>query len=212
MHEQPQHASAIDLLSRWYDGHDDQALNQLLTDALPWLQREVHAAKPRGPIGEQESLDIVQNAVLGFLRWGPRFRPASEGQFRSLLRRIAMNELIDAQRRATRRGGGHLESAVGGDQPLSAFPMPSRASHAPAEAAARAEEQGWVRLAVQFLDPDERRLLIGSRVDEVEWTALASELGFASADAARMAAKRLEPKLWNLLRKVRAGQLPEQRE
>lgn len=209
MHDSTQSSSTSDLLTRWYDGRDESALNQLLVDALPWLQREVHAAKPRGPIGEQESLDIVQNAVLGFLRWGPRFRPESEAQFRGLLRRIALNELIDAQRRIKRRRTGHLESEVRTNLPLSAFPMPSRDSQQPAEAVARAEEQGWVRLAVQFLDPRERRLLVGSRVDGVEWNELAQELEFDSADAARMAAKRLEPKLWNLIRKVRGGQLPE---
>lgn len=79
----------------------------------------------------------------------------------------------------------------------------------PSRAAMRSEEQAWVRLALQFLEPDERYLILASKVEEQSWGAIAEELGLDSPDAARMKVKRLEPRVANLLRRLKLGQMPE---
>jgi len=195
-------------LSRWNEG-DESALNELLSATIPWLNREIGYAWRTSPHASLSAEDIVQTAVLNFLQWGPKYQPQSPAQFRALLKRVAMNELIDATRRAGRRGGRHLDSIAATGYPLSAFPGPSNASLAPSRAAARSEEQAWVRLALQFLEPDERYLILASKVEERDWSTIAGELGLASPDAARMQAKRLEPRVANLLRRLKLGHMPE---
>lgn len=200
---------ALDLLRRWREG-DRDALDALLADVLPWLQREVSRAMGAGLRAAQDSGDLVQTAVLNFLSWGPRFVPESGAQFRSLLKRIATNELIDQRRRLARSGGGrHLDSFVGSANPLSGFAGPSLSALRPSGAAERNEEEEWVRLALQFLPAEERYLLLASEVEGLEWAAIARELGIASADAARVRGARLKPKVANLLRQLKGGRLPD---
>lgn len=199
----------LDLLQRWRDG-DKGALDALLADVLPWLQREVSKALGDQPRGAQDSTDLVQTAVLNFLTWGPRFVPQSGAQFRALMKRIATNELIDQRRRLGRTGGGrHLDSFVNTANPLSGFAAPSLSAQRPSGAAEQHEEEEWVRLALQFLPAEDRYLLLASEVENLDWAAIARELGLASADAARVRGSRLKPKLANLLRQLKVGRMPE---
>ena len=94
----------LELVRRWHAG-DRGALEQLLTEVEPWLRREVHRAMSGKAVNEQESSDLSQQARLNFLESGPRILPRSGAQFRALLRRIALNELIDQSRRGRLRDG-----------------------------------------------------------------------------------------------------------
>lgn len=200
--------TTLDILSRWHSG-DTQALDTLLSASLPWLLHEVSRAWRSSSHTSVDPDDIVQTAVVNFLRWGPKFKPNSAAQFRGLLKTIALNELVDAHRRASRRNARHFDSLVDTNHPLSAFPCPSGAVEHPSREAQRSETQAWVRLALQFLEPDERYLILASKVEAREWAAIAEDLGLDSPDAARMKAKRLEPRVANLLRRLKRGQLPD---
>lgn len=199
---------SLALLERWRAG-DRSALDALLADILPWLHKEMRRALDGQPRGVQESMDLVQTAVTNFLERGPRFVPQTLAQFRALLKRIATNELIDQWRRHKRAGVRHLESMVNSANPLSGFAAANESGLAPVRQAQRSEEREWVRLALQFLPDDDRWLLLASEVEGTNWEIIASELGLGSADTARMRGARLKPKLANLLRKLRAGHLPE---
>ncbi|MFO1077316.1 MAG: sigma-70 family RNA polymerase sigma factor [Planctomycetota bacterium] len=195
------------LLERWRAG-DRTALDQLLGDVLPWLHREMSKA-----LGDQvrvthDSMDLAQSAVMNFLHRGPRFVPATVVQFRALLKRIAHNELIDQWRRQRRNGAVHLGSMFSSGGPLSGFGAPDRSSLGPERQAEASERMQWVRLALQFLPADDRQLLLASQDEDIKWEVIGEELGL-SGDAARMREKRLKPKLANLLRKLRAGELPD---
>ncbi len=155
-------------------------------------------------------MDLVQTAILNFLRWGPRFVPKSGAQLQALLKRIAMNELIDQRRRISGAGEHrHLDSFADSKGPLSGFGGAGSSSERPSRIAERSEDDQWVRLALQFLPEDERYLLIASEVEGQEWSTIAAELGLESSDTARMRCTRLKPKVANLLRRLRIGQLPE---
>lgn len=197
----------LQLLQRWQAG-DRAALDALLADLLPWLQVEVRRVAGNSGAGIHDSMDLVQTTVLNFLTWGPRFVPQSAAQLRSLFKRIAVNEVIDARRRASHTGP-HLESLVANSRSLSGFGPEARSELRPSRAAEREEESSWVRLALQFLEPEERLLLLASEVEGRDWAAIAGELGLPNADAARMRAARLKPRLANTIRKLRSGAVPQ---
>jgi RNA polymerase sigma factor (sigma-70 family) len=199
---------ALELFRRWRDG-DRDALDQLLTMIQPWLRTEISQSLGNRVRGMQDSLDLAQNAVLNFLKWGPKFVPESESQFRALLKRIATNEAIDAQRHQGRRDrGGHIESMRVTGQSFSGFGPAARTSERPDAVMERESDAEWVRLALQFLEPDERHLLLASEVEGQDWATIAADLGLASADAARVRCTRLKPKVARLLMQLRRGRMP----
>jgi len=202
-------APSVELLRRWRDG-DARALDRLIEEVQPWLRRELTKALAGGPRGEQDALDLAQEAVRGFLEWGPRFVPESEAQFCALLRRIALNGLIDEQRRRARQErGGHLESRLSAGQPVSQLRYADRSSLQPSRAAERAENAAWVRLALEFVDAEERYLLLASEVDGSSWAEIAGELGLASPDTARVRCSRLKARMARLLLDLRKGHTPK---
>jgi RNA polymerase sigma factor (sigma-70 family) len=198
----------LDLLQRWQRG-DRTALEQLLADVMPWLRKEMRRALAGTPRGEQDSMDLAQAAVTSFLSHGPRFVPQSPAQFRSLLKRIATNELID-QKRRDRRGGGarHLDSLVHSGHPLSGLAAPGGSADDPRRQVEGSEDRQWVRLALQFVSDEDRWLLLASEVEGLSWAAIAEELGVASPDTVRMRCARIKPRLANVLRRLRSGQMP----
>lgn len=197
------------LLTRWRAG-DQTAVDPLLTALLPWLHQELHRELGNAPRGAVDSMDLTQTAIVNFLHRGVRFVPETPTQFRALLKRIAHNELLDQWRRQKRAGGvRHLDSLVNSANPLSGFAAAGGSSVAPGKGAERSEDAEWVRLALQFLPEEDRWLLLASEVEGLDWATIATELGMSGPDAARMRAMRLKPKLANLLRKVRAGRMPD---
>jgi RNA polymerase sigma factor (sigma-70 family) len=197
------------LLERWRSG-DQAAVDALLSEVLPWLHREMSKELGNQPRAAHDSMDLAQTAVLNFLKRGVRFVPETPTQFRALLKRIAFNELRDQWRRQKRAGGGrHLDSLVNSANPLSGFGSPGGTSLTPSRQAERSEDGEWVRLALQFLREEDRWLLLASEVEGLDWAAVAAELELSSADAARMKAARLKPRLANVLRKLRSGRIPE---
>jgi RNA polymerase sigma factor (sigma-70 family) len=199
----------LELLRRWREG-DRKALDELLTKLMPWLRGEISRALADRPRPVQDSLDLAQSAVVEFLSWGPKFVPETDAQLRALLKRIAINGLIDEERRRARRGhGAHFES-IGCSSALSGFAVAAPSADGPSREAQRGEDTGWVRLALQFLEPDERYLLIASEVEGFDWAMIAEELELESADAARMRCARLKPHVGWLLVQLRKGRLPEQ--
>jgi RNA polymerase sigma factor (sigma-70 family) len=200
--------SALDLLNRWRNG-DRSALQQLLADVEPWLHREMTKAVGDGLRNEQDSLDLAHVAVLNFLASGPRFVPENAGQFRALLKRIALNEVFDQRRRQGRRGRRlRVDSVLDSRSTLSGFARLQTTADRPSHVAERSEETEWVRLALQFLEPEDRYLLLASEVEGLDWATIAAELGLSSPDAARVRCARLKPRVGVLLLQLRRGKLP----
>lgn len=196
----------LGLLHRWRAG-DRAALDALFGLVMPWLQAEIRRSMGRSGSGALESMDVVQVTIMNFLKQGPNYAPDNVESFRALLRRIAKNELIDESRRRQHRPG-HLGSVLRSGVSLSAFGPSAPSLDRPSVAAERAEEANWLRLALQFLDSDERYLLLASEVSQLDWKSIADELGMASPDAARVRAARLKPRVANLIRKLREGRYP----
>src|SRR5262245_63953732 len=92
------------LLHRWRDG-DESALGEIVQRHLPWVRQHVREHLSGDLRAKLATEDVVQDAMLDFLRNGPRFVPANEAQLRSLLARIVANTLCDQSNwfRAARR-------------------------------------------------------------------------------------------------------------
>jgi RNA polymerase sigma factor (sigma-70 family) len=153
----------------------------------------------------------VQGAALAALQYTPRFLTADRQQFRALVARIVENHLRDAydHHAAQRRHPGR-ERELPDDSVLDL----DRSRHAtgqPPVAASRDEQEAWVRLALELLDPPDRQVLLLRQWQELEFAEVARQLGIGE-DAARMRFQRALPKLAQQLARLRQGRVdPEAR-
>jgi RNA polymerase sigma factor (sigma-70 family) len=194
------------LLERWHAG-DEEALGRLLELHLPWLH--AHVERRLGGLLRQrgETADYLHDAVLDFLRYTPRFQVVDAQHFRRLLARVAENTLRDrndwfrARRRdLARQASLPTESVLALDPRLQRHTTPSRV-------AARTEARDWVRLGLEFLDAEDKKILIAREYDDRSFVEIGAELGL-SANAVRMRWVRALARLAEVLKDLRAGALP----
>lgn len=196
-----------DLLRRWHAG-DPAALPALVEAHLPWLRQHLDRRLGAFLRQREEPEDFVQAAVLEFLRDGPRFVVRDGAQFRNLLARVVENMLRDRNDwyRAKRRD-------LARDAPLpseSVLPLdPALAtSTTPSRDAARGEMREWVRLGLELLDPDDKKLVVAREFDGRSFVDLGAELGMTE-NAVRMRWVRAVGRLAEVMRTLRAGEVPE---
>jgi RNA polymerase sigma-70 factor (ECF subfamily) len=192
-------------LKRWHDG-DQKALDALLAHHLPWLKAQVRKKLGAALRRKGQTVDYVQEAMIQFLRYGPRFTLASSTQFRALLLRIAENAIKNqyrwytAQRRAISR-----ERPLHSDTILVLDPPRVRVN-TPSQSLERHEREAWIRFGLEFLDAEGREIIVLRQWNNLSFTEIGERLGI-STDAARMkhnrAVKRLGDKVWML----RSGKL-----
>lgn len=191
------------LLKRWHSG-DRAALEQLVERELPWIRNYVNARIGELLRARGEADDYVQEAMLDVLRYGPRFVTDDPESFRRLLARIVENTLRDmadwhgAERRALRR-----ERQVPADSVLH-LDRPDETVTRPSQNAAANEQQAWVALALELLDPDDRKVILLRQWEELSFGDIAKRLGIEE-DAARMRFHRALPRLGRKLEELRAG-------
>jgi len=198
-------SETVQLLRKWHEG-DRGALESLLERDLSWIHARVR--RRLGPLlrARAETDDFVQDAVAEVLAYTPRFLLSNRAQFRALLAKIVENLLRDqhdhfsAYRRAI-----HLERPLPSDtrlqldQPRSPVPRPS-------EVAERHEWEAWVRLGLEALETEDRRILVKRNWDGLPFAQIAGELGITE-DAARMRFHRSLARLASVVNDLRAGKL-----
>ncbi len=197
-----------ELLLRWHNG-DSDALEALLREHLPWIERLV-----RDRLGAQlrqrhDTQDIVQAALIEVLRDGPRFVLSDREHLRALLSRLVENVLrvhvrhAQAERRDVRRevAAPPGDTLVFLDRRPADMPTPSQAASAD-------EARAWVRLALEMLDPEDRDVVLWREYQGQSFAEVAQRLS-VSEDAARMRFNRALPKLAKKLEQLRAGQVTD---
>jgi RNA polymerase sigma-70 factor (ECF subfamily) len=191
------------LLRRWHEG-DRVALERLVERELPWIRNYVNARIGELLRARGEADDYVQEAMVDVLRYGPRFVTDDPEAFRRLLARIVENTLRDmadwhgAERRALRR-----ERQVPADSVLH-LDRPDETVTRPSQNAAKSEQQAWVALALELLDPDDRKVILLRQWEELSFAEIAGRLGIQE-DAARMRFQRALPRLGRKLEALRSG-------
>lgn len=200
-------SDTLELLERWHAG-DRAALDALIQRDLPWV--EAHVRRRLGKLlrAKAETQDYVQQALVEFLEYGPRFVIANRRHFRALLARIAENVLrgahdhFTAQRRAAAR-----ERPLAPDSVLVLDPS-LRQGERPSEAAEAAEWRDVVRLALELLEPQDRDLILWRDWEGEPFARIGERLG-VSADAARMRYYPALARLGAAVTCIREGRLGE---
>ena len=194
------------LVQRWAGG-DEQALSELAAQELPWLREQVRRRLGGVLHQKTETEDLVQEVFLKVLRHGPRFVVADRQQLRALLARIVVNVLHDQFKwfHAGRRG---LDRQV--ELPRSSILDLGRTRDAqqPWEQLVDAEQEAWIRMGLELLEPDDRHVILLRDWEELEFEAIGTRLGLAP-NAARMRYRRALPRLAHVVQGLRDGRLPE---
>jgi RNA polymerase sigma-70 factor (ECF subfamily) len=198
-----------DLLVRWHGG-DQAALAELVQQDKDWI--DAHVRRRLGPLlrRRNDTQDIVQQTLVEVLRCGPRFVVSDRGHLRGLLARMVENVLRvqanhhQAQKRDLRREQAALAAAATGDSILE-LDLPAAVTR-PDRAAERSETRDWVRLALEFLEADDRNAIVWRDYEDLPFAEIAERLGVAE-DAARMRYRRALPKLAKALSSLREGKL-----
>lgn len=186
-------------IQQWHDG-DRQALEKVLKRHLPWIQSYVHRKISSLLRSKTETGDIVQDAVVQFLKYGPRFHLSSDRQLRALLCRIVENVLKDkydwytAHRRSIAK-----ERPLPPDTVLN-LDAPMRSMETPSQVVLKHEQEAWVRLALELLDPPMRHVIILREWEGLTFNVIGKRLK-VSRDTAR---RRYMQSLFKLMKKVKA--------
>ena len=191
------------LLEQWHAG-DKHALAALIELHLPWLRN--HIARRLGGFLRQhgDTTDYLQDAMVEFLEYSPRFQVRGSGQFRSLLARVAENTMRDRndwfhrQRRDLARN-----TVLPNDSVLQLDPA-LLCSTTPSRFAATNEARNWVRLGLELLEAEDRKILIQHEYENQSFVTIGKEVGL-SANAVRMRWVRAVARLAQLLKELRAG-------
>lgn len=182
--------SALARAARPADGGGPAAtLESLLAADAEWLRRRV-STRLGGVVRRLgDTDDFVQEALLRLLRVGPWFKSVDRGRFRAMVARVVENLLKDAFRAATaEKRSLDREVASLGEATLDLDRVPAD-GESPSGAASRAEREAWVRLAMEFLDPEDRAVIWTRQIEGRAWADVGRALGVAE-DAARMRFRR----------------------
>ena len=192
-----------ELVRGWHRG-DRAALLRLVEDNLPWIRELV--SRRMGPAlrRHDDSQDGVQDAVLEVLERGPRFVPKDRDQFRALLAQLVENLLRDRAEWLTAQKRDYRREQDWSNESVLVLDPAVRDATRPSEAAARAEDEAWVQLALELLPPADRRLVLMRQWQGLTFGDIGRELGIEE-NTARMRFQAALQRLGDKLRELRCG-------
>ena len=191
------------LLHRWHEG-DASALATIVERERSWVTGYVRRHMGPALRSKAETQDIIHEALLKALRDGPRFLVGDRQMFRGLMGKIVLNVVRDQGRRVQRQC-----RALGLERPLPSTSVVHldaslHTSDDLIEVLDRERRRAWVRLALEFLDPDDRAAILLRDWHELTFVEIAQRMGLRE-DAARMRYTRALPKLASALERLRHG-------
>jgi len=168
-----------------FDGHPRgmDEIEDILKRHLSWIQSYVHRKLGDFRRSKADTGDIVQEALIQFLRYGPRFHLAHENQLRALLCRIVEGVLCDqydwftAHRRSMAR-----EQPLPSDTVLCIHPTHDK-QETPSRIAQRNEEEAWIRLGIELLKPNDREIVILHQWENLSFMEISKLQGISKAGA-----------------------------
>lgn len=148
------------LLRRWFDSRDQVALDELLNRNLAYLHRYASGRLGEALRRKEETGDVIQDAVVEFMRYSPPFEIANEAQLRGLMRKI-----VDGVLAGHHRWFARLRRQLAREQPLShgtsVVMQPLIAQDPSPSAAIRGDErEAAVRIAITTLEPTDQRIVL----------------------------------------------------
>lgn len=192
-------------LTQWHAGRDE-GLQSLLERHLTWLHQQVSRKLSHELRAKGATCDFVQDAVVRFLESAPKFTIASEEEFRALLLKIAMNSMRNRYKWFTaRRRSMNLEKPIPPDTVLALDP-PQGGVSTPSRAASRNEQEAWVRLGMEFLSDDDRKVLVLREWDNLQFHEIGAMLDITE-NTAWMRHRRALEKLGDIIWHLRSGKI-----
>jgi RNA polymerase sigma factor (sigma-70 family) len=192
-------------LTQWHAGHRE-GIDALLERHMPWIRDQVRLRM--GPVLRRrgDTGDYVQDAMVEFLIYGPRFMLSDEGQFRALILKIVQNTLRNRVDRFTAK-----RRAVSRERPLPSdtilcLDSPHPSVKTPSQSAAGHEQEAWVRLGMEFVDDPTREVLVLRDWDRLTFGDIGRRLGISS-EAARKRYHRAFTRLADKVLMLRRGEL-----
>lgn len=183
-----------------------EEVENLLKQHLPWIQSYVHHKLGDHWRAKADTGDIVQEAMIQFLRYGPRVKIDSEKQFRALLCRIIENVVCDqydwftAHRRSMAR-----ERPLPRDTVLNLDPPQGRVD-TPSQIVQQQEDEAWLRLGLELLEPKNREVIILHKWEGRSFSQIAEKLGIAKSVARRRYLRSIDL-LIETINELQAGRL-----
>lgn len=178
----PDATTTSELVLRVQDG-DDEAYSRLVATFAPLLRRWAHGRVPSAARGAVDTEDIVQETLLSVHRRVGSLQVERPGAFWLYLRRSVQSRLSNSARTAARRPSADVDIADA-----------SIADPRQYESELIDYERGLEKLA------EEERAIIVLRLEfGLSHQEVATALGLASADAARMRATRAVSRLAELI-------------
>jgi len=193
------------LLLRWSAG-EEGALGALLERHLAAIREQVERRLGPWLRKRSPSEDLVQDVLVEFLRFGPRFHISDDEHFRRLLARVVENVLrgrhawLTAQRRdAARDRSLPTDTVLELDPPRRRIETPSREAH-------REEEEAWVRFGLELLEPERRDLIVQRQWEGLSFAEIGARLGVTET-AARLRYLRALDALAAVVGALRRGEI-----
>jgi RNA polymerase sigma factor (sigma-70 family) len=177
---------------------DRDAQRELFVRFTPILERLLHARMPAHARGVHETDDLVQEVVLRALAHLGDFEYRGPGSFWSYLRRIGLNYVAEVVRRSE---VGNAPRTANGSTLDGVDPNPGPGS-------AIVNRESFERFERELSDLNEvHRQAVLMRLElRLPYEDIATQCGFASADAARMAIKRAYERLAQRLSHDESGE------
>lgn len=181
--------SVAELLEAWFVRRDQEAVAKLLDANMAFLRRYAHGKLAAPLRAKEDTGDVIQDAVLDFLRYSPPFVVATQAQLRGLLCKI-----VDGVLAGHHRWFMQLRRQVAKEKPLPSGtsvvlhpvvakdPSPSAVMHGH-------EREAAVRLAIATLDPLDQRIVMMRVYQSLEFAAIGVEVGMKE-DSARVRCNR----------------------
>jgi RNA polymerase sigma factor (sigma-70 family) len=170
--------SSTDLLRRWQEDGDTEALNQLLKNEVVILKHMIHGRRVAGLTGSASTSDIAQEAVLGLLKTKKPPSFSEPGALRGYLWRSAWHLLA---RRFTKHSGGPIRFDLGDQRVVDRF-----LRDAPGlEHIDREERAMAIGVAINLLSREDAELLRHVYFEDRDLATAGAALGI-TRDAANM--------------------------
>lgn len=191
-------------LEQWFKG-DRKSLDTLVQQNLPWIHARVSQRLGGLLRAKGDTCDYVQDAMVQFLQYAPHFVISDENQFRALLAKIVENALrkkhhwYTARRREIAR-----ERPLPSDTLLCLDPIREKV-RTPSQSVGQHEDEAWIRLGMEFLDPDDRDVLVLRNWDNLSFVKIGEKLEM-TADGARKRNKRAMLRLSKIVASLRKGE------
>jgi len=186
---------------------DHAARDELLAEHMDWIRNRVRQELGPALRKRVDSVDMMQEAAIRALEYGPRFVTSDPGAFRAILCRIIVNTIRDendkqrAQKRDIARERPLQNSAI-------CIDLPEPGGETPSQVVMKLEQGERLALALAMLEPEDREVLHLREIEGLSLREIGERLGLTE-DAARMRHKRALPKLRHTLERLSRGEIDD---